>query len=32
MSGSGSSVYGVFREKPELPDMLRRYVIFEGNV
>lgn len=30
MSGSGSSVYGVFREKPDLPDMLKRYVIFEG--
>lgn len=30
MSGSGSSVYGIFREKPDLPDMLTRYVIFEG--
>jgi len=32
MSGSGSSVYGVFREKPVLTDMLKSYVIFEGNV
>jgi len=30
MSGSGSSVYGVFREKPDLPEMLKKYVIFEG--
>jgi 4-diphosphocytidyl-2-C-methyl-D-erythritol kinase len=30
MSGSGSSVYGIYREKPELPEKLRRYVIFEG--
>jgi 4-diphosphocytidyl-2-C-methyl-D-erythritol kinase len=32
MSGSGSSVYGIFRNKPILPDELRRYVIFEGNM
>jgi len=32
MSGSGSSVYGIFREKPDLPDMLKRYVIFEGKM
>jgi len=30
MSGSGSSVYGIFREKPDLPESLKRYVIFEG--
>ena len=32
MSGSGSSVYGVFREKPDLPDMLKKYIIFEGKI
>ena len=30
MSGSGSSVYGVFSEKPKLPEKLRNYVIWEG--
>ena len=30
MSGSGSSVYGIYREKPVLPEKLRSYVIFEG--
>jgi 4-diphosphocytidyl-2-C-methyl-D-erythritol kinase len=30
MSGSGSSVYGIFRKKPELPESLKRYVIYEG--
>lgn len=30
MSGSGSSVYGIFREKPELIPDLRKYVIWEG--
>ena len=30
MSGSGSSVYGIFNGKPILPEALRRYVIFEG--
>jgi 4-diphosphocytidyl-2-C-methyl-D-erythritol kinase len=30
MSGSGSSVYGIYHEKPELPEKLRNYVIFEG--
>jgi 4-diphosphocytidyl-2-C-methyl-D-erythritol kinase len=30
MSGSGSSVYGLFREKPELPEKLKEFVIFEG--
>jgi 4-diphosphocytidyl-2-C-methyl-D-erythritol kinase len=29
MSGSGSSVYGIFREKPELPEKLKEFVIFE---
>jgi 4-diphosphocytidyl-2-C-methyl-D-erythritol kinase len=32
MSGSGSSVYGIFRKKPLLPDKLREYIIFEGTI
>jgi 4-diphosphocytidyl-2-C-methyl-D-erythritol kinase len=32
MSGSGSSVYGIFRKKPELPDKLKPFVIYEGSV
>jgi 4-diphosphocytidyl-2-C-methyl-D-erythritol kinase len=30
MSGSGSSVYGIYSEKPELPERLREFVIWEG--
>jgi 4-diphosphocytidyl-2-C-methyl-D-erythritol kinase len=30
MSGSGSSVYGIFRKKPELPERLKKFVIYEG--
>jgi 4-diphosphocytidyl-2-C-methyl-D-erythritol kinase len=30
MSGSGSSVYGIFREKPELAQDLRKFIIWEG--
>jgi len=30
MSGSGSAVYGIFQEKPEIKDTLKRNVIFEG--
>lgn len=30
MSGSGSTVYGIFYEKPLIPDNLRKYVICEG--
>jgi len=30
MSGSGSSVYGLFKGKPQIPDKLRTYVIWEG--
>ena len=30
MSGSGSSVYGIFQDKPEIPDSLKKNVIFEG--
>ena len=32
MSGSGSSVYGIFNSKPELSPNLRKYVIWEGNL
>jgi 4-diphosphocytidyl-2-C-methyl-D-erythritol kinase len=32
MSGSGSSVYGIFREKPELPEKLKKFLIFEGKL
>jgi len=30
MSGSGSSVYGIFPQKPLLPDNLKDFVIWEG--
>jgi 4-diphosphocytidyl-2-C-methyl-D-erythritol kinase len=30
MSGSGSTVYGIFTVKPEIPAILRDYVIYEG--
>jgi 4-diphosphocytidyl-2-C-methyl-D-erythritol kinase len=30
MSGSGSGVYGIFKEKPVVPDDLRKYVIYSG--
>ena len=30
MSGSGSSVYGVFQKKPEIPGKLKKFVIWEG--
>jgi 4-diphosphocytidyl-2-C-methyl-D-erythritol kinase len=30
MSGSGSSVYGIFEEKPAIPEKLRQFVIWEG--
>jgi 4-diphosphocytidyl-2-C-methyl-D-erythritol kinase len=30
MSGSGSSVYGIFNIKPKLPEKIREFVIFEG--
>lgn len=32
MSGSGSAVYGLFRNKPEIPDSLRRYIIYSGSL
>jgi 4-diphosphocytidyl-2-C-methyl-D-erythritol kinase len=30
MSGSGSTVYGIFSQKPEVPGELKDYVIWEG--
>ena len=30
LSGSGSTVYGIFKNKPEVPDKLMKYVIYEG--
>ena len=30
MSGSGSSIYGVFRKQTRLPGEIRKYVIWEG--
>lgn len=30
MSGSGSSVYGIFTGKPDIPSILSDYVIYEG--
>jgi 4-diphosphocytidyl-2-C-methyl-D-erythritol kinase len=30
MSGSGSTVYGIFKEKPLIPANLRKYIIYEG--
>jgi 4-diphosphocytidyl-2-C-methyl-D-erythritol kinase len=30
MSGSGSSVFGLFREKPQLSENIKKYVIYEG--
>jgi 4-diphosphocytidyl-2-C-methyl-D-erythritol kinase len=32
MSGSGSAVYGIFKEKPVIPGDLRRLVIYEGSL
>ena len=32
MSGSGSSVYGIFKNKPELPHELRKFVIWENQI
>ncbi len=32
MSGSGSSVYGIFSEKPDLPDQIKSFLIWEGVV
>ena len=32
LSGSGSSLYGLFKEKPTLPEGLQKYVIWEGPI
>lgn len=32
MSGSGSSVYGIFPKKPNLPSKIKEYVIWEGTM
>ncbi len=32
MSGSGSSVYGIFSEKPDFPPKLKKYLIWEGRM
>jgi 4-diphosphocytidyl-2-C-methyl-D-erythritol kinase len=32
MSGSGSTVYGIFKAKPRLPEELKKYLIFEGMI
>jgi len=32
MSGSGSTVYGIFKEKPVIPGDLRRLIIHEGSL
>jgi 4-diphosphocytidyl-2-C-methyl-D-erythritol kinase len=30
MSGSGSSVYGIFNSRPSVPEKLRKYIIWQG--
>jgi 4-diphosphocytidyl-2-C-methyl-D-erythritol kinase len=30
LSGSGSSVYGIFDRKPDIPDSLKKYVLYSG--
>jgi 4-diphosphocytidyl-2-C-methyl-D-erythritol kinase len=30
MSGSGSTVYGIFKNKPEIPESIRGFVIYSG--
>jgi 4-diphosphocytidyl-2-C-methyl-D-erythritol kinase len=32
MSGSGSTVYGIFKEKPDLGSKLKKFVLFEGMI
>jgi 4-diphosphocytidyl-2-C-methyl-D-erythritol kinase len=32
MSGSGSTVYGIFKTKPVIPDSLRKHVIYSGDL
>jgi 4-diphosphocytidyl-2-C-methyl-D-erythritol kinase len=30
MSGSGSTVYGIFSDRPDIPEKIRKFVIYEG--
>ena len=30
LSGSGSSVFGIYKQKPKIPAKLKEYIIFEG--
>ena len=32
MSGSGSSIYGIFKKRPDLPEKLREHLIWEGHL
>ena len=32
MSGSGSAIYGLFKDKPDLPEELRKFIIHEGPI
>lgn len=32
MSGSGSTVYGIFNKNPEIPDRIKQYSLFEGRL
>ncbi len=32
MSGSGSSVYGIFKEEPEVPEDLKKFIIYNGEL
>jgi len=32
MTGSGSSVYGIYEKKPKIPDKLKEFIIFEGTL
>jgi len=32
MSGSGSTVYGIFRERKEIPAHIMHHIVFEGNL
>ena len=32
MSGSGSTVYGIFKNKPQLSDLLKKHLIWQGGI
>lgn len=32
MSGSGSTVYGIFEEAPQVPEALKKYIIYSGDL